>query len=133
MAMSQVVREFFYDLESAGAILLIADGLRIIGGNVSGPDASRRAYVQFETVFFPGPRYQQDGDIVALGFFERYDLWFARQEPLPPTLIARFGNGSAYYSTNPYLLSVDQITASGPWAIEALKRAQHLKLIPTQE
>lgn len=127
------VRHQFAQLEAAGRILLIADGLRVVDGFLreSRHDGGL-VDVLFRTEFYPAPRYPNiDGDYIALGFFEDYDLWLARQDPLPPTLIARYGSAAGhYFSTNPYLLSPEQLDrARVPWLQEALRRARQLMLL----
>jgi hypothetical protein len=61
---------------------------------------------------------------VPLGRIEGYDLYVGLQPPLPPTLIARYGDEPDEYETfNPWLLGAENVSSHGPHFVEALRRA----------
>lgn len=64
---------------------------------------------------------------VVLGGFGQYELYYlAQMDPLPPTIVARYGPGSDYLSFNPTLCGWDHDMASIEWAYEAMQRLSWL-------
>jgi hypothetical protein len=69
------------------------------------------------------------GDVVELGPFEDFDLYVAGQSPLPPTLVARYGDAPADYMTfNPALTGRGSVRHYGAHFVEALRRADELRI-----
>ncbi|WP_233854149.1 hypothetical protein [Paraburkholderia sp. HD33-4] len=73
-------------------------------------------------------RYAPQGapTCIPLGGFGGYDLYIGLQPPLPPTLIARYGNEPGAYETySPHLVGMypDAARLHGEHFVEALRRA----------
>lgn len=104
-----------------GSVLMFADGAVYVGAEPVMKHQEHRVDLRWKTDFFPGPRYtRQHGDTVVLGFYGKYDLYVGMQGHLPPTLVARYGNGPGDYLThNPTLLGM-AVLSDGPADIEAL-------------
>jgi ribosomal protein S27AE len=67
---------------------------------------------------------QHHGACVRLGTFGQYDLYVGLQAPLPPTLIARYGDSPGDYETwNPALCGRATVGLYGEHFAEALRRA----------
>lgn len=116
----------FMESEAAGDLLMPFDGMRLMGGRLDFEKVhNNRVDVRWSTTFFPCARFLGSyGQCIALGFFGEYDLYIGLQAPLPPTLIARYGNDPSDYLTyNPALLGVDNVQAHGEFFAEALRRA----------
>jgi hypothetical protein len=64
------------------------------------------------------------GACVRLGVHGAYDLYVGLQAPLPPTLIARYGNDPGDYETwNPRICGRATVGLYGEHFVEALRRA----------
>lgn len=95
----------FREAQMCRAVLMFAEGAVYVGATPIMKPELHRYDLRWKTEFLFGPRWiRQPGDAMPLGFFGNYDLYIGFQEPLPPTLIARYGNGGGDYLTfNPYL------------------------------
>jgi len=113
----------FYCAEAERLLLTPMDGIRITGGKVWVKDYILQ--VQWMTEFFPDPRWGgQEGKVIPLGFFDSYDLYVGLQDPLPFTLIVRFGNRPwDYHTWNPNLSSEPP---THPALLEAYRRAKFI-------
>jgi hypothetical protein len=80
------------------------DGIRIVAGETYAEGSSLG--INYITEFMPHQRWGNvHPDWVPLGFFKGYDLYYAKQDPLTPTLIAKFGiNLSEFETYNPFLI-----------------------------
>lgn len=119
--------------------LVLEEGLR-----VSGVKAESKIFGEEEAIlanlvldFTPFRRYQgQEGEVIPLGYYQEFDLYIGKQDGLPPTLIARYGNSGTMYSTmNPHLSKLDVLLAEHAPFIEAYRRAiftGQLRLDPIQ-
>jgi hypothetical protein len=122
-----VDEEFCFSRER-NDFLLPYDGMAVVGGKIyttSRGRAASRVELQWVTDFYPGRRYSgQEGSVMPLGFFGTYDLYLGFQDPLPPTLIARYGHAPHEYATqNPFLADL-----VGEPFFEAWRRAQFLNM-----
>ncbi len=133
-AMRAVAHESLNVVREYGGVPLMFDGCKLIDATMKPHPTERNSiYTEWTTDFHPAPRYtRQPGECTPLGFFEEYDLYFAPQTGLPPTLVARYGNSPAEYGTyNPGLLGVDRLSSDDMKVFcEAYERAVMLGLIP---
>jgi len=131
-SMQYDIDNIFRDWDAAGEPVLLADGFRVTGGQIS--LSGNNATMAWRTDFYPWARYQAPKPrecYAALGYYDEFDLYIGFQPPLPPTLIARFGNGpDQYLSANPYLLSAEDFALTGSHFVEAKRRADLLALLP---
>ncbi len=126
--LTALIRYEFDRLHAADRCIVIFDGLRLTRGFVVPGRNDWSVNVAYDTAFYPRPRFEQPHSLglVALGFYQVFDLYKVDQGDLPATLIARYGDRpEMYLSANPYLLSAQQL-AGMEWAAEALIRAQHV-------
>ncbi|MGN6589316.1 MAG: hypothetical protein ACTHKE_03390 [Sphingomicrobium sp.] len=116
----------FAESKALGEVLLPFDGMQVTGG--VGNFQENRVDIRWRTDFFPGPRFgRHPGDCQPLGFFGEFDLYVGAQSPLPPALIAKYGNGPGDYATfNPTLLGTDNVAQHGKHLAEALYRAMFI-------
>lgn len=83
---------------------MIFDGVRITGGKVF-KKAHNAVGLEFITEWMPYARYNNaDPTWMPLGFHKQFDLYYAIQNGLPPTLIIKNGHQAEnYMSYNPFL------------------------------
>ncbi len=131
----EFVRERFRGFDRAGALpILFGDGAALVGYDVAIDDERSSLGLTPRTEFFPSHRYRPVGTTsdnrIALGFCGNYDLWVVTQEPRPPTIVARYGDGDDdYLSANPEILGLEIVRQIGEPFPEALKRLVRLGLL----
>jgi hypothetical protein len=83
------------------------------------------ALAMIDLLNIPSALYaRHPGLCMRLGTYGTYDLYVGLQAPLPPTLIARYGNAPGAYETfNPHLCGRDNVVRYGVHFVEALRRA----------
>lgn len=81
------------------------DGVRITAGKAF-KKASDAISLEFITEWMPHARYDNaDPSWMPLGFFREFDLYYAIQNGLPPTLVIKDGHKAEEYSSyNPFLI-----------------------------
>lgn len=121
-----VIASGFAESECCGEILMPFDGMQMIGARAYFGENS--VNIRWKSKFFPAPRFAgQSGGCQPLGFFGEFDLYIGTQYPLPPTLIARYGNQpSDYLIYNPSWQGLGSIFDAGEHFVEALHRAQFI-------
>lgn len=102
--MQSAINQAFAEAQYCRAVLMFAEGAVYVGAEPILKPKENRADLRWKTDFWMGERWTRQESAMPLGFFENYDLYIGFQEPLPPTLVARYGNGGGDYLTfNPYL------------------------------
>lgn len=118
-----IAQEFNQRKLEKGLPLIMAEGMAIVGGKAIMYDFDVSSVtIAWTTDFYPRARFSgQEGEVVALGFFEEYDLYVGLQAGLGTTLIARYGNDHGSYLTfNP---SYAKIESASECFVEAYNRA----------
>ena len=120
---NSILSRNFEESKASGEILMPFDGIQVIQG--SSYFIEHIVQIRWGTEFFPGPRFcRHPGDCTPLGFFGDYDLYVCAQNQFSPTLVARYGNGLADYSTfNPHIQGPVNAEVHGEHFVEALFRA----------
>lgn len=103
--MQSVIDSAFADAKCCRAVLMFAEGAVYVGASPVLKPRDNRADLRWKTDFWMGERWKRQQNAMPLGFFGNYDLYIGFQEPLPNTLVARYGHsGGDYLTFNPYLL-----------------------------
>ena len=124
---NSIVMELFKGIWSEKQIVLAPfSGAQILGGKLEFESEGCDTFIRWKTDFYPRSQFaRQLGDCAPLGTHNGHDLYVGYQNPLPPTLIARYGNHpSEYLTCNPSFAPVID-----PLFDEALRRAQSLFLM----
>lgn len=99
-----VIDRDFLEANTCRAVLMFAEGAVYVGAKPIMKPELYRYDLRWKTDFWMGERWTRQESAMPLGFFGNYDLYIGFQEPLPNTLIARYGYGGGdYRSFNPYL------------------------------
>lgn len=102
--MQSIIDQAFAEAQYCRAVLMFAEGAVYVGAKPIMKPELYRYDLRWKTDFWMGERWTRQQSAMPLGFFGNYDLYIGFQEPLPPTLVARYGNGGGDYMTfNPYL------------------------------
>jgi hypothetical protein len=126
------IKAAYDELDAAGKMQIAFEGCRIVGGAACVVlDQMRIVPI---TAFHPQARFlHDDRDAIALGFYREFDLYFQTQAQgkLPPTLIARYGDeGADYSSFNPTFTKLSDVGPESRLVFgEALRRAKALALV----
>jgi hypothetical protein len=132
---NQLVLDRFSQLDRAGALpITFGEGAVLTGYEVVIDHERSSLGLTPRTEFFPSHRYSPVGTTsenrIALGISGRFDLWVIKEEPRPPTIVARYGDGADdYLSANPALLGLNLIRQIGEPFPEALTRLIRLGLL----
>lgn len=109
--MQSVIDYAFAESRACRAVLMFAERAVYVGASPVLKPQENRADLRWKTDFWMGERWTRQQNAMPLGFFGDYDLYIGFQEPLPPTLIARYGHGGGDYVTfNPYLQRAMRLT-----------------------
>jgi len=131
----QLVRDRFSQLDRAGVLpIIFGEGAALTGYDVAIDHERSSLGLTPRTEFYPSHRYRPVGTTsenrIALGISGKFDLWVVKEEPRPPTIIARYGDGADdYLSANPALLGLTLIRQIGEPFPEALDRLVRLGLL----
>lgn len=102
--MRTIIDHAFAEAQYCRAVLMFAEGAVYVGASPVLKPKENRADLRWKIDFWMGERWTRQQNAMPLGFFGNYDLYIGFQNPLPSTLIARYGHGGADYLTfNPYL------------------------------
>jgi hypothetical protein len=129
------VRDRFVEFGRAGVLpFAFGDGAVLTGYDVAIDHERSSLGLTPRTEFLPSHRYRPVGTTsesrIALGFCGKFDLWVVKQEPRPPTIIARYGDGADdYLSANPEILGLAIVRQIGEPFPEALRRLVMLGLL----
>jgi hypothetical protein len=130
-----LVRERFLQLDRTGVSpIRFADGAVLTGYDVAIDDERSSLGLTPRTAFCPSPRYLPALDThdekIALGFRGKFDLWVAKEETAPSTIIARYGDGADdYLSASPEILGLALVRRIGEPFPDALRRLVLLGLL----
>jgi hypothetical protein len=111
--MQGAINDFYNRQERDGGTCYVSDwGLCITGFRITGIEGDRvSGRWKTEWPYFARfPHPPSPGAI--LGTHGPYDLYLCEQGPLPATLVARYGEGSAYSTFNPKLLGMHALRAA---------------------
>lgn len=102
--MQSAIDHAFREAQFCRAVLMFAEGAVYVGAKPIMKHRENRADLRWKTDFWMGERWARQQNAMPLGFFGNYDLYIGFQEPLPNTLVARYGHdGGDYLTFNPYL------------------------------
>jgi hypothetical protein len=135
MEANRLVRERFLEFDRAGVLpIRFGEGAVLTGYDVAIDHERSSLGLTPRTDFYPAPRYAPVGgpgeERIALGFSGRFDLWVVKEEPRPPNIIARYGEGADdYLSASPEILGLAIVRRIGEPFPEALRRLVLLGLL----
>ncbi len=112
-----------------------AAGIEVVGA-VLAFDIGRIGLKHYKTAFWPKDKWHvclgKNNSCVPLGYVNNYQLYIQPQEGLPPTLMARFGPGSAYSSWNPNIAGMPPTDSVFFVALERAKALGWLKFLRSE-
>lgn len=126
--MDEIIRETFTEMKQRGQRMVPFEGMEVIGADTVDGPTNDAVSLKWKTVAYGRTRFDHPfADHVVLGFYNEYDLYLAKQDLLPPTFIARYGNGPEDYSSyNPSILGVSNISEHGWHFFQAYQRALYI-------
>ncbi len=103
--LTEKATDIIRSLYAARKFCMPFDGVRITVGKAFKKTANTIG-IEFITEWMPHARYDNaDPTWMPLGFLREFDLYYAMQKGLPPTLIIKDGHGAeGYASYNPFLI-----------------------------